>query len=252
MLMLQKVLAIILLPSGLVFLSLFFGLLFRKRLLLLAGTLMFLVFSMPVLSDAFIRSLEGEAGRVPVETVPAAGAIVVPGGMTRQVAGALLGEWGEASDRFEGGIDLYRAGKAPFLVFTRGRLPWRVNEVPEGELLARRAVRLGIPEKAILLTDVAGNTAEEAAALRRLFNGSRGQAVKRIILVTSAYHMPRASMLFERAGFSVIPYRVDFQVAAGKSLTILSFLPDAEAFLKSEKAVREMLGIGVWAMSNEQ
>ena len=243
MLFVKKALAIALFPSGLVLLLLLCGLLLRRKLLVWIGTLLFLLFSMPLFSDALIHNLESTAGRTPVIEVGKADMIVVPGGMTEQVEGAPLGEWKDAADRFEGGIDLYRAGKAPLLVFTRGRLPWRMNEVPEGELLARRAEKLGIPAKAIRLTGLAGNTAGEAVELRRLSEEGKIGKGNTIILVTSAYHMPRAQLLFERQGFRVIPYRVDFQVGGRKPLTLLSFLPDAEAFLHSEKAMREMIGL---------
>ncbi|NTU97405.1 MAG: YdcF family protein [Chlorobiaceae bacterium] len=245
MIFITKLVTALLLPSGLVFFLLLCGLLLKRWLPLWTGAILFLLFSMPAFSDALIRALEGADGRNPVTETGRADAIVVLGGMTQQVRGAPLGEWKDAADRFEGGIELYRAGKAPLLLFTRGRLPWRVREVPEGELLARRAVALGVPEKAILLSAVAANTGEEAAAVRRLCDEGKLRQPTTIILVTSAFHMRRASQLFERQGFRVLPFRVDFQVGSTNPLTLLSFLPNADAFLQSEKAMRELLALGL-------
>ena len=64
-----------------------------------------------------------------------------------------------------------------------------------------------------------------------------------IILVTSAFHMARAKMLFERQGFEVEPFPVDFQNSDRSKTTFLSFVPSAQALAKSETAMREGMGI---------
>ncbi len=235
--LLNKILPILVLPLGFTLLCLLAGLVFRKRLLLWYAALVLWAFSMPVVSNGLMRFVEGGTVRIPVSGVGKADALVVLSGMIRQVDGAPLGEWGDAVDRFEAGIDLFKAGKAPVIVFTRGQMPWQPDAVPEGELLAKRAVLLGVPNAAIRLTVKVGNTAEEAVAARKLL-GDR----KKIILVTSAFHTRRALLLFEQAGFEVQPFRVDYQVDDTSDLTVLRFLPSAEALSQSEKALREMLG----------
>ena len=70
-----------------------------------------------------------------------------------------------------------------------------------------------------------------------------GRSGPRIILVTSAFHMPRAKMLFERQGFAVEPFPVDFRLSDRQRTTILSFLPKAEYLEDSEAAMREGVGI---------
>ena len=172
---------------------------------------------------------------------------MVLSGMMQDRNDAPLGEWSEAVDRFEGGIELFRAGKAPLLIFTGGHVPWRPNDRPEGEILRERAVKLGVPKEKILVTKKVGNTESEAWAVRDLIRNSnfeiRDQTKPRIILVTSAFHMLRAKMLFERKGFQVEPFPVDFQNSDRPSTTILSFVPSAQALAKSETAMREGIGI---------
>ncbi len=242
-LVLNKILPLLILPSGFSLLCLLAGLLLRKRFLLWVALLVLLLFSMPVVSDLLMRSVEGSRGRVPVGSVGKADAIVVLSGMIVSVEGAPLGEWGDAVDRFEGGIDLFRAGRAPFLVFTRGQVPWKPDALPEGELLARRALLLGVPQSAIRLTGKVGNTADEAVAVKLLLDGAKKGAGKKIILVTSAFHMRRALFLFTQAGFVVEPFRVDYQESDKSRLTLLSFLPNADALAKSERALREVIGL---------
>ncbi len=237
----NKILPILLLPLGFSLLCLLAGLLLRKRLFLWTGLLVLSLFSLPIVSDALMRFVEGPLRRSPVSAIGKADAIVVLSGMLHQINGAPLGEWGDAVDRFEGGIDLFKAGKASVIVFTRGQMPWHTYGVPEGELLARRALLLGVPQHAIRLTETVGNTAEEALAAGKLLNIGKGSP-KKIILVTSAFHMPRARFLFEQAGFKVIPFRVDYHTDDTPEVTILSYLPNGTSLAESETALREVIG----------
>jgi len=247
MLLINKILPMLVLPLGLSLLLTVAGLVFRRRLLIGFGIMVLGMFSLPVVSTSLIRAVEGWASRVPVSSLHNADAVVVLSGIVGQIKGAPLGEWNGGVDRFEGGIDLFKAGKAPVIVFTRGQVPWQPESIPEGELLAKRAMLLGVPEKAILLTAVAGNTADEAVAAAKLL-GVRSGARKKIILVTSAFHMRRAAMQFEKAGFHVERYPVDFQIGEKLDMTVLDFLPDAGGLALSSTALREMIGwLYYWA-----
>ncbi len=243
MLLLNKILPIIFLPLGFTLLCLLAGLLLRNRFYVLLGMLVLLAFSMPLVSDFLMRSVEVGTGRVALSRVGKADAIVVLSGMIVTVEGAPLGEWGDAVDRFDGGIELFKAGKAPLLLFTRGQVPWQPDAVPEGELLAKRALLLGVPQSAIRLTGKVGNTADEAVAVRAALGAATKGVPKRILLVTSAFHLRRATFLFERAGFEVTPFPVDYYPDEKGGLTVLRFLPNAEALAGSEKALREVIGL---------
>ena len=158
--------------------------------------------------------------------------------MVRTIEGAngLDYEWGEASDRIFAGIDLIKENKAPVLVLTGGKLPWSVGK-PEGEHLRDIAEKLGVPSDVILLTENVQNTDQEAKAVAKLLN----KEVPNIILVTSAFHMPRAQKVFEAAGIVVSPFPVDFLSGADKT-TLMHFIPSAWAFRDTSFFVREIIG----------
>lgn len=65
---------------------------------------------------------------------------------------------------------------------------------------------------------------------------------KKIILVTSAYHMYRAKKLFEQQGFNVIAYKVDYKASRNEIKTIMDFLPSAEGLKLTETGIREIIG----------
>ena len=60
------------------------------------------------------------------------------------------------------------------------------------------------------------NTADESVAVKELIRPS-----KRIILVTSAFHMYRAKRFFEKQGFEVITYKVDYKLSRKTVTTFL-------------------------------
>ena len=64
----------------------------------------------------------------------------------------------------------------------------------------------------------------------------------KIILVTSAFHMPRAQRLFEKEKFAVVPYLVDFKSVTTDSVTFTDYLPNAKSLAKTEMGMRELMG----------
>jgi uncharacterized SAM-binding protein YcdF (DUF218 family) len=249
MLILNKILPLLFLPPGLCLVLIVAGLKLDKRYLVRSGVILLWVLAVPLVGESLLRCVEWPCRRIPVSQVRNSDAVVVLSGMINHIDGAPLGEWSDAADRFEGGVELFRAGKAPLLVFTFGGVPWQPRVAPEGQLLARRALLAGVPGGAIRVTGFGGNTSEEAVEISKLFGVGKGDG-KKILLVTSAFHMRRAAMLFRRAGFVVDPYPVDFR-ARGGNLTILSFLPDSEALDHSALAIREVIGVGFY-LAKEQ
>jgi uncharacterized SAM-binding protein YcdF (DUF218 family) len=65
---------------------------------------------------------------------------------------------------------------------------------------------------------------------------------RHIILVTSAYHMPRAKQNFESQDFIVQPFKVDYKVDQLNGLTLMDFLPDADSFRLLNTGYRELIG----------
>jgi uncharacterized SAM-binding protein YcdF (DUF218 family) len=83
-----------------------------------------------------------------------------------------------------------------------------------------------------------GNTADEARAVADLM---RDKKWKRIILITTGWHMPRAAWLFRRAGIECTVFPVDFR-RKPDPITLINFLPKGEALEDTETALREAYG----------
>ena len=209
----------------------------KKKLIYIAIGVIYII-STPIFSNNFFKIVEGNEYRKPISAIDSADAIVVLSGMLEinEVGDSTCIEWGDP-DRFFGGIALFKAGKAQKLVFTGGKMPWDKAKKTEGEVLKEYAIANGIETNKIFVTKDVENTADEAVAVKELIGPS-----KRIILVTSAYHMYRAKRLFEKQGFIVISYKVDYKTSNNKDVTILDFLPSANNLELTETGIREVIG----------
>ncbi|MEN9931253.1 MAG: hypothetical protein RL604_1500, partial [Pseudomonadota bacterium] len=80
-------------------------------------------------------------------------------------------------------------------------------------------------------------TGEKPVKNKKADKKSAKEKLNRIILVTSAFHMPRAKSLFEKQGLEVQAFPVDFKIEANNR-TILDFLPSARAMKDDEFSIR--------------
>jgi uncharacterized SAM-binding protein YcdF (DUF218 family) len=212
---------------------------FKKKSLLIFAMTLLTMTSIPAISNQLTSFLEGNQSKKTLAEIESADAIVVLSGMltTIQTNHGVEHEWGDP-DRFFGGMHLMKSNKASRIIFTGGKLPWENTPMTEGEVLARFAKDGGIPQNNILVTKKVENTNDEAKAVKELLSKSH---LNRIILVTSAFHMPRAKRLFEKQGLEVQTYPVDFKADANKT-TIMDFIPSAHAMKNFEFATRELFG----------
>lgn len=164
--------------------------------------------------------------------------VVVLSGMigSTKTKNGYVPEWGDATDRFFGGIELIKASKANQLIFTGAKMPWTKGTETEGEILKKFAIAFGIPDSNIKITGVVETTEDESKAVGKLLGAN-----KKIILVTSAYHMYRAKRLFEKENIKVISYPVDFKTNQDET-TLIDFFPTADSLSTTELAIREMMG----------
>jgi len=215
-----------------------FGVIINSKKISIIGIFILIVCSLPVVSNKLVAYLESDYQLSKPSNIEPADSIVVLSGMIRTINSedGLDYAFGEASDRIFAGINLFKEKKAPKLILTRGKLPWSVG-IPEGEYLREIAINNGISESNILLTRNVENTDQEAKAIKKLLSDDKSK----VLLVTSAFHMPRAQKVFEAAGINVVPFPVDFQKGLSK-ITFMSFMPSANALSGTSFFVREMIG----------
>jgi len=241
MFVLSKILPELILPAGGTLLLLAVALLRRSWTIVFGAWFLMSFASIPWTGNRLMQSMEAGMERVSASKAERAEAIVVLStGRTVAPGPDKISEWQDA-DRFFGGIELFRAGKAPLVIFTGGSAPWERDAPLEGEILAGHARSMGVPTEAVRVTRQAYNTREEAVAVRELFPAHPPKECV-ILLVTSAMHMPRAQKVFTQAGFQVLPFPVDFVTSSTRTTYPTDFVPSAAGLSKTSAALRELYG----------
>jgi len=93
----------------------------------------------------------------------------------------------------------------------------------------------------LLYDDKSENTLQNAKNTLAIMQ-LNGESNPKIILVTSASHMKRAKIVFEKHGFKVAPYAVDF-VTKGRKISYLDALSDFKNLNNNFAALKEYIGI---------
>ena len=199
------------------------------------------VWSMPVASEWVQAQIEAPYPPLAMDQVPQAGALVVLGGaMTPHTARRPYADLSSTADRVWHAARLFHAGKAPLLVLSGGGGD-APSAVPEAEAMRLFLHDLGVPDSALLLESHSGNTRQNASLTAALL-AQRG--VTRVLLVTSAMHMARASAHFEAAGLAVVPVATDHESLSPPSGS--RYLPSAKALDDSGRAMKEWVGQRLW------
>jgi len=199
----HKLLPLIVSPLGAVICLILISLITRRREPAMLALVVLWVCALPATERLVWRSLESDYSYQEIAAAPTTDAIIVLSGMLERskTDQGIVSQWGGATDRYFAGVDLFKAKKAPLMIFTQGGMAW--SDLPlEGGLLARRAIAAGVPETQILLTGLVHNTEDEAREVSALMELA---AIKTATLVTSSFHMSRAVMIFEHEGVEVTP-----------------------------------------------
>ena len=207
-----------------------------------ASVMMLYLASTPLVARWAAWTLEKDYPPVDVKTLPVADAIVVLGGAMYATAGAdgvvhLYAR--HAGDRFETALAAFEAGRAPLIVFGGGETG--VPGTPmEGEWNRQRAIARGIPAERAIAGPKALYTADESSLVAELLHK---QAAKRLILCTSAMHMPRAKAHYETLGFEIAALPGDFATRGeAEPWSWALLVPRGMALSQSDAVAKEWMG----------
>jgi len=257
-LVLSKILPPLILPDGLTCLLLLAVILtVRKKPRAALGSataalMLLLVASTPLVSQLLVGSIEARS--VPQSPLPAADAIVVlaAGAWPAEPPQPIVKVDGPTANRLLYAAKLYRDGKAPIVILSGGQLPWRKALPPESAQMAEVIEIMGVPSSAVVQESESGNTYQNATRTKAILEERN---LHRILLVTSALHMPRALALFRQQGVDAIPASTDFvspstnRANSGWPELIIALLPSAEALQLTTQALKELLGSAVYRIA---
>ena len=242
-LFLSKVLDLLLAPLTWALLLVALGWTLRRRTtlawsLVVLASAQLLVFSTPPVADSLMRWTEMTAPRTFVanETYDA---VIVLGGVMEQRSPWMDNgrDLSGAAERITRSFELLLSGQARHVLLSGGLMNPAPGAPSEAEQLAAMLKGWGIPDDRITVETRSRNTHENAVESARIV---AEHGWRRVLLVTSAKHMPRALGCFRRAGLTLDALPVDYR--GGSPTAGASWLPRASDLELSTDALRELAG----------
>jgi uncharacterized SAM-binding protein YcdF (DUF218 family) len=243
----SKVLGFFALPSNLLISIGLVGLVllltrFKRLAAWLIGTSLVLLalFGLSPLGNALMLPLEErfppwDASRGPPDGVIVLGGIIAEDVSAARGAVAL----NESAERVTVAAELARRYPNLRIIFSGGTNALIFEKDAEAGFAVRQLEDLGVARERITAEEQSRNTIENAVFSRLIANPQPGE---RWLLLTSAFHMPRAVAVFRAMGFPVEPYPVDWRTTGPADL-FRPYPSVSEGLRRTDVAVREWVGL---------
>ena len=255
-----KILGSLFAPTSLLFLWAFAAAIFcrgRRLLAVLVPFSLLLFLGVGPVADWLIMPLEQRFAPPEPDVIAKSnlGAIIVLGGGLDPERSALYRQYEltESGDRVMAAALLAAHWPTIPVVISGGSGNPLQQQEREADYIGALLRQWGIKRDQLVIENQSHNTAEHPAAIaNRLAARLKTyvpQPTKSYLLVTSAAHMPRAVGVFRQAGWSVIPYPVDYRALPGWHFTIGDGL--GRGWARTDQAFREWLGLLAYFMTGK-
>lgn len=215
----------------------------NRKLLLVISFVVMLVFSNQLLFYKISSWWEGELQNS--NQIEKFDGIILLGGFSSFQEESQRIRFNGSSDRLLQALDLYKKGKADYLIFTGGSAKISVNEKQEGIYIRDYLELVGIPKDSLLVEHNSRNTHENAMMTFEMLKKYSLENAK-FLLVTSGFHMKRALGCFKKVGLNVEPYKTD-PLQSVFAPDFSDFLtPSASVLAQWQLLIREWVGYLVY------
>lgn len=246
MILFEKIVPLFFFPPGIFLMLTLLMIIFmkhRKFLIVINLILLLLLYatSSGFIVYKFLRSLENKTSPLDEKKLQNGDVYVVLGGGLIENRrdtkyGATLAN--ESLKRLIYAALLYRENPLPIIV-TGGKSPLKKNNFSEGFIMAQYLYDLNVRREDILIESMSTNTIENAKYAGQLIEKFR---FKKPILITSAYHMPRAIFAFKQQNIKVIPAPTDYHTEDIR-ISFIQFIPTVDAMVNTCRLLHEYMGL---------
>ena len=200
------------------------------------------------LGNALILPLEQRFPPWDASRGPPDGIVVLGGAISPDVSAARGNvALNEAAERITVTAELARRYPNARIISSGGSAALMFDEEIEATFAVRQLEALGVAHERITAEEQSRNTIENAVFSRLVANPKPGE---RWLLVTSAYHMPRAMAAFRAAGFPVEAYPVDWRTR-GPIDAVTPFASLSDGLRRTDTAVHEWIGLVAYRLGGK-
>ena len=213
----------------------------RKRLVFL-GTTLIIIFSNPFIANIAMKAWEGTPTPF-VQLKPHDIGVVLTGITNRykQPGDRVYTERG--ADRVLHTIQMYKKGIIKEIIISggSGKLMDNATDLKEADELMKIFLLAEIPDSVITIENESRNTTESAVNVSKLISAKYSQ--ESALLISSAFHIRRATACFVHEGINITPFGTDYYAYDRSSNFDDFIIPKASAIKNWEVIIREVLGI---------
>lgn len=212
----------------------------RRRIYGATGLALLLLCSLHPIANAIGYELEHSSTST-YRTDVTYDAVILLGGIVDEDVGAAtnLPSLNDNVERLVVTYQLLRDDKARVVIISSGTINKKLAAYSETAVLARQLEGWGIAKERIIIEDRALNTRDNAVYSQQI---ARERGLERVVIVTSAFHMPRAAECFAAVGMTVDTLSVDYRahpVAVGQ---LADWLPRSRELATTSGLLRELFG----------
>jgi uncharacterized SAM-binding protein YcdF (DUF218 family) len=216
------------------------------RALATLGVVLLVLAGLSPLGNALMLPLEDRFPPWDASHGPPTGIIVLGGAIGPEISVARgAPDLNESAERLTATAALARQYPAARIIYSGGSPRLVVMGGIEADFAADLLESLGIPRARIETERQSRDTIENAAFSKQMAKPKPGE---RWLLVTSAYHMPRAIGAFRRVGFAVEAYPVDWRTRGPIDLA-MPFESITAGLRRTDTAVHEWVGLLAYWLS---
>jgi uncharacterized SAM-binding protein YcdF (DUF218 family) len=207
-----------------------------KRTALIVAVCIFIIFGNQWLFNWYVKKWQP----APVAVNPALrySCGIVPGGFASPDEHA-NGYFNSSADRFIQAVKLYRVGEIKHLLISGGNGKMDEKSFREAHWVKGELVTFGIPDSVIFIEDKSNNTKDNAMNAKTILDSLH--LPPPYLLITSAFHMPRAALTFRKAGVAVDPFPCNYSAGMGAS-TLSDLVPTPSVMLAWDSYLKEAVG----------
>ena len=236
----SSILSFILSPLTWIILFLLAGFFIRKtslkRLCRIIAIVIFLIFSNEFLLDWYENNWQPRRVALAVGTTYSCG--IVLGGFAGPDADG-NGYFNGSADRFIQTLKLYKLGAITHILISGGNGKDENKDFREGAFVKTQLKMMGVPDSVIFVEDRSNNTFDNAYNSKKILDSLQLQPP--YLLITSAFHEPRATLLFKNAGVATIAYPANYEGSAG-NFSFFKLLPHLSVLLGWDMYLKETVG----------